>query len=85
MPAPRSTYALRPRISERVGALPKLHGDILDASSGKPCFGLIRYPISRGRVIAKCTDLLKSAIRPLGLDHPFVAITDVEERLFRTL
>jgi hypothetical protein len=41
MPAPRSTFALRLRISERVGALPKLHGDILDVSSGKPCFGAL--------------------------------------------
>ncbi len=30
---------------------------------------------------------LKSAIRPLGLDHPFVAVTeyDVKERFFRAL
>lgn len=80
---------LRPelRISERIGALPKLHGDILDPSNGKPCLGLICYPISRGRVIAKCTNPLKSAIRPLGLDHPFVAVTeyDVKERFFRAL
>lgn len=80
---------LRPelRISERIGALPKLHGDILDPSNGKPCLGLICYPISRGRVIAKCTNPLKSAIRPLDLDRPFVAVTkyDVKERFFRAL
>jgi hypothetical protein len=78
---------LRPRISERYGALPKLHGDILDAPCGKPCLGLACYPISRRRVIAKCTDPLKGAIRPFGLDHPFVAVTecDVKERFFRTL
>jgi hypothetical protein len=78
---------LRPklRISERLGAPSKLLGDILDPSNRKPCFGLICYPISRGRVISKCTNPLKSAIRPLGLDHPFVAITeyDVKERFFR--
>jgi hypothetical protein len=75
------------RILERIGALPKLHGDILDPSNGKPCFGLICYPISRSRVIPKCTNPLKSAIRPLGLDHPFVALTeyDVKERFFRAL
>jgi hypothetical protein len=80
--------ALRLRISERYDALPKLlHGDILDASCGKPCFGLICYPISRRRVIAKCIDPLKGVIRPLGLDHPLVAVTecDVKERFFRTL
>ena len=79
--------ALRLGISERYGALPKFHGDILDASCGKPCFGLICSPISRRRVIAKCTDPLKGAIRPLGLDHQFVAVTecDVKERFFRTL
>jgi hypothetical protein len=78
---------LRLRISERYGALPQLHGDILDASRGKSCFGLICYPISRRQVIAKCTNPLKSAIRPLGLDHPFVAVTeyDVKERFFRAL
>jgi hypothetical protein len=76
---------LRLPISERSGAPPKLHGDILDASCGKPCFGLICYPISRRRVIAKCTDPLKGAIRPL--DHPLVAVTqcDVKERFFQTL
>ena len=83
-------YALRRpelRISDRIGPLPKLHGDILDPSNGKPCFGLICYPISRGRVIPKRTNPLKSAIRPLGLDHPFVAVTeyDVKERFFRAL
>jgi len=78
---------LRLRISERSGALPKLPDDILDASCGKPCFGLICYPISRRRVIAKCTNPLKGAIRPLGLDRPFVAVTqcDVKERFFQTL
>ncbi len=78
---------LRLGISERVGALPKFHGDILDPSSGKPCFGLVCDPISRGRVIAKRTDPLKGAIRPLGLDHPFVAVAEckVKERFFRTL
>jgi hypothetical protein len=81
--------ALRPelRTPERIGALPKLPGDILDPSNGKPCFGLILLPISRGGVITKCTNPLKSAIRPLGLNHPFVAVTeyDVKDRFFRTL
>src|SRR6476659_10054798 len=79
--------ALRPelRTPERIGSLSKLPGDVLDPSNGKPCFGLICYPISRGRVISKCTNPLKSAIRPLGLNHPFVAVTeyDVKERFFR--
>ncbi len=80
-------YDLRLRISDRFGALPKLDGDILDASSGKPCFRLICYPISRGGVIAKCTDPLKGAIRPLGLDHPLVAVAEcnVKEQFFRTV
>ncbi len=80
-------YGVTLRGSDRFRALPKLHGDILDAPSGQPCCGFTCYPISRGRVIAKCTDPLKSAIRPLGLDHPFVAVTkyDVKERFFRTL
>jgi hypothetical protein len=69
------SYRLRPelRTTERIGALLKLPGDILEPSNGKPCFGSICYPIGRGRVIPKCTNPLKNAIRPLGLDYPFVA------------
>ncbi len=37
--------------------------------------------------ITKCADPLKGAIRPLGLDHPLVAVTEcnVKERFFRTV
>ena len=79
--------ALRLLISERIGALPKLHGEILDPSNGKPCFGLICNPINRCRVIPECTNPFKSAVPPLGLDHPFVAVAeyDVKERFFRVL
>jgi len=54
----------------------QLHGDPLDLSCMQPSLGLSGDPIRRRRVILKGIDPLKSAIRPFGLDRPFVAVAE---------
>jgi hypothetical protein len=55
------------------------------AGAGRPCASArCGYPIRRRRVIPEGIDPLKSAIRPFGLDRPFVAVVedDIKDRLF---
>jgi hypothetical protein len=54
--------------------LPEIRDDVIDLPELNPAFGSIGNPIGRRRVTLECSNPFKSAIWPLSLYDPLIAI-----------